>query len=255
MTILRAVMQKLLLKKTTASANKRWLISADQDQAYAALTQLQESRQLLEVIPAGANRSYQSMIIAIDVERNLVWLDDLFPNQHILETGDEITVRHHRNGEVLSFTTPVIAWGSSFGASGLAVILPEEADYKPRRATPRCDLANHTPISAKIRLLGQEACFGTVKDISYAGMCVLVPGNLLGQLHQGAVMPACEVHLGKELYIHCRARIKSFRLCREPYRATRISVEFIDLAPRRSAQLQQFVDRLTHPEHLALQAA
>lgn len=255
MTILRAVMQKLSLKKTTASANRFSQASADQENSYAALVQLQESRQLLEVIPAGATRSYQSMIIAIDVERNLVWLDDLFPNQHILETGDEITVRHHRNGEVLTFTTPVIAWGSSFGASGLAVILPEEAEYKPRRESPRCDLSNHTPISAKIRLLGQEACFGTVKDISYAGLCVMVPGNLLSQLHQGAIMPVCEVHLAKELYIHCRARIKSFRLCREPYRATRISIEFIDLAPRRSAQLQQFVDRLTHPEHLALHAA
>src|SRR5690606_14888754 len=137
MTILRAVMQKLSLKKPTASANKFSQASADQEHSYAALVQLQESRQLLEVIPAGATRSYQSMIIAIDVERNLVWLDDLFPNQHILETGDEITVRHHRNGEVLTFTTPVIAWGSSFGASGLAVILPEEADYKPKRTTPR----------------------------------------------------------------------------------------------------------------------
>lgn len=255
MTILRAVMQKLSLKKNTAPADQRSPNAADLNSSYAALVQLQESRQLLEVIPAGATRSYQSMIVAIDAERHLVWLDDLFPNQHILETGDEITVRHHRNGEVLTFTTPVIAWGSSFGASGLAVILPEEAEYKPRRATPRCDLSNHTPISAKIRLLGQEACFGTVKDISYAGLCVMVPGNLLGQLHQGAIMPACEVHLGKELYLHCRARIKSFRLCREPYRATRISIEFIDLAPRRSAQLQQFVDRLTHPEHLALHAA
>lgn len=245
MTLLRAVMQKLTTKKTTeANADSMARLNAAHER-YATLQQLQASRQILEVVPAGQQRSYQSMVIAIDIERNLLWMDDLFPAQNFLEVGDEITVRHHRNGEVLTFTTPIIAWGSRFGASGMAVVLPDSADYRPRRLSPRCDLSNHTPITAKIRLMGQEACYGTVKDLSGSGLCVLVPGNLLGQLHRDTVLPLCEVHLNKELHIYCRARVRSFRLCREPYRATRISLEFVDLQPRRQQQLQIFVDRLT----------
>lgn len=251
MTILRAVLQKISGKKTAVnSADDRKIIGPNLHGPHARLWQLQASRQLLEVIPRGHKSSYQSMIIALDEERGLLWLDELFPTPGLLEIGDEITVRHHRNGEVLSFTTPVIAWGSSFGASGMAVMLPEFADYQPRRTTPRCDLSNHTPISAKIRLLGQEACYGTVKDISSEGLCVLVPGNLLSQLHHGTIVPLCEVHLNKELHVHCRAQVRSFRLCREPYRATQISLEFIDLQPKRRTQLQQFIHRLT-PQPIA----
>ena len=245
MTLLRAVLQKLTTKTLTGSEAQHVAPLAAAHEGYATLQQLPANRQILEVVPAGQHRSYQSMIIAIDVERNLLWMDDLFPEQNFLETGDEITVRHHRNGEVLTFTTPIIAWGSRFGASGIAVVLPENVRYQPRRMSPRCDLSNHTPITAKIRLMGQDACYGTVKDLSGAGLCVLVPGNLLNQLHRDTAVPLCEVHLSKELHIYCRARVRAFRLCREPYRATRISLEFVDLQPRRQQQLQAFVDRLT----------
>lgn len=256
MTILRAVLQKFSGKKIPGDlAIETDIQTPDLHGPHGRLWQLQASRQLLEVVPRGHKQSYQSMIIAIDEARGLLWLDELFPEQKFLQVGDEICVRHQRNGELLTFTTSVIAWGSSFGASGIAVILPEFADYQPRRATPRCDLSQHTTISAKIRLLGQEACYGTVKDISYEGLCVQVPGNLLGQLHRGGVIPLCEVHLNKELHIHCRAQVRSFRLCREPYRATQISLEFVDLQPKRRVQLQQFIHRLTLQDQTDSRAA
>lgn len=242
MTILRAVLQKLTSTRKAEAANFS-LGGSAKPEAPAALHHLLQSRQLLEVTQPGRQRSYQSMIIAIDVERRLLWLDDLFPAQRLLEMGDEITVRHHRSGEVLSFTTPILAWGHSFGASGIAVALPELVDYQPRRQAPRCDLSGHTPITAKFRLLGQKASYGTVKDISTEGLCVLAPGNLLAHLHHGTVLPLCEVHLNKQLHIHCRALVRSFRLCREPFRATQISLEFIDLPPKRKLELREFVAR------------
>lgn len=254
MTLLRAVLQKITRKKAAGNEADMLMPFTLVQERYATLQQLQSNRQILEVIPANQHRSYQSMIIAIDPDRNVLWLDDLFPAQDFLEVGDDITVRHHRNGEVLTFTTPVIAWGSRFGASGIAVVLPERAEYQPRRISPRCDLSNHTPITAKIRLMGQDACYGTVKDLSGSGLCVMVPGNLLGQLHRDTVLPLCEVRLNKDLHIYCRARVRAFRLCREPYRATRISLEFVDLQPRRQQQLQAFVDRLT-PGYLSASRA
>lgn len=241
MTLLRAVLQKLTTRKATDGDTAPLV----QHNRHATLQQLQASKQILEVVPAGQQRSYQSMIIAVDGDRNLLWMDDLFPVQNDLEVGDEITVRHHRHGEILTFTTPIIAWGSRFGASGMAVVLPDHAEYRPRRTSPRCDLSNHTPITAKIRLMGQEACYGTVKDLSASGLCVLIPGNLLNQIHRDTVLPLCEVHLSNDLRIYCRARVKAFRLCREPYRATRVSLEFVDLQPRRQQQLEAFVERLT----------
>src|SRR5690606_1940748 len=88
---------------------------------YLPLWHLLNQRQMIEVKVEGCSSSYQTLVLAIDAERGLLWLDDLFPNQHALEVGDQITLRHLRSGEQLSFSSPIIAWGSTYGANGLAI--------------------------------------------------------------------------------------------------------------------------------------
>lgn len=208
---------------------------------YQALWELKKQRQLLEVKITGTSRSYQSMIMAIDLERGLLWLDDLFPQQLILDAGDELCIRHHRNTEELVISAPIVALGSSYGTSGIAIELPNFAYYQPRRRFPRYTIGHQSPLSVKIRPIGQEPSFGTLQDISVGGMRMMVAGNLLPHLRHGAVMPLCEVNLSEELQIRCRARICAFRMGRSPYRHTQISIEFIDLAEDKRAALGRFL--------------
>jgi c-di-GMP-binding flagellar brake protein YcgR len=208
---------------------------------YQSLQELQSQRQLLEVKITGSSRSYQSMIIAIDLERGLLWLDDLFPQQLILDAGDELCIRHHRNTEELVIHAPIVALGSSYGTSGIAVELPNFAYYQPRRRFPRYTVGHQSPLSVKIRPIGQEPSFGTLQDISVGGMRLMVAGNLLPHLRHGALMPLCEVNLSDDLHIRCRARICAFRMGRSPYRHTQISIEFIDLEEDRRAALGRFL--------------
>jgi c-di-GMP-binding flagellar brake protein YcgR len=250
MTLLQAVLQKLSLKKNTHAQTlpDAATRACPANERHELLHQLQAQRQLLEVVPQGSQRGYQSMIIAIDTTRRLLWLDDLFPPQRMLEVGDQITVRHHRDGELLTITTPIVAWGSDFGASGMAVMLPDQTSYQPRRAQLRYVLGEHMSITGKIRTLGEEPVYGTVEDLSAGGLRILVAGNLLSQIHHGAILPLCEVHLSRELQIRCRARVRAFRICRTPYRSTQISLEFVDLSAARQLQLQQFIEYLTNKD-------
>lgn len=208
---------------------------------YLPLWELQKQRQLLEVKITGASRIYQSMILALDVERGLIWLDDLFPQQHILDTGDEITLRHHRNGEQLVIGGPIVAMGSTYEASGFAISLPEFAYYMPRRSAPRYVIGHQSPLSVKIRTLGQEPSYGTLQDISTGGLRMIVAGNMLAHLRHGALLPMCEVDISDELQVRCRARICAFRMGRSPYRHTQISIEFIDLEEETRATLGRFL--------------
>lgn len=208
---------------------------------YLPLLELQNQRQLLEVKIIGASRVYQSMILAIDAERGLLWLDDLFPQQLLLETGDEITLRHHRNGEQLVIRSPVVAMGSTYDASGFAVTLPEFVYYMPRRSSPRYIVGHQSPLSVKIRTLGQEPSYGTLQDISTGGLRLIVAGNMLPYLRHGALLPMCEVDISDELQIRCRARICAFRIGRSPYRHTQISVEFIDMEEETRVALARFL--------------
>lgn len=210
---------------------------------YLPLWDLQKNRQLLEIKIGNATRIYQSMILAVDIERGLLWLDDLFPKQFLLDIGDEISLRHHRNGEHLVVRAPVVALGSTFGAAGFAIELPEFANYTPRRAYPRYAIGHESPLSVKIRTLGQEPCYGTLQDISGGGLRLMVAGNLLPYLRHGALLPLCEVALSDELQIRCKARICAFRMGRSPYRHTQISVEFLDLEEEKRAALTRFLQQ------------
>jgi c-di-GMP-binding flagellar brake protein YcgR len=223
---------------------------------YLPLAELQNQRQLLEVKITGASRVYQSMILAIDAERGLLWLDDLFPQQLLLDAGDEITLRHHRNGEQLVIRAPVVAMGSTYDASGFAITLPEFVYYMPRRTSPRYIIGHQSPLSVKIRTLGQEPSYGTLQDISTGGLRLIVAGNMLPYLRHGALLPMCEVDISDELQIRCRARICAFRIGRSPYRHTQISVEFIDMEEETRTALARFLreSQLRHSELYAPQS-
>lgn len=224
----------------TGGANPAPIIPAQ----YLPLWNLQQHRQLLEVKLGDTSRIYQSMIIALDIDRGLLWLDDLFPQQLLVEVGDDISLRHHRNGEQLVIRAKVVALGTNFGATGLAIMLPDHALYAPRRRAPRFSVNRDNPLMVKIRTLGQEPCYGTLQDISTGGIRLNVAGNMLGQLRHGAILPLCEVELDDELQIRCRAKVCAFRMNRSPYRSTQISIEFLDLADNKRAELAQFLGRM-----------
>jgi len=208
---------------------------------YLPLWQLYKQRQLLEVKLDGASRSYQTMILAMDIERGLIWFDDLFPQQLLLETGDPVCVRHHQGSESLSVHGAVIALGADYGATGFALLLPEAASYQPRRTDPRFTLNGDTPTLVKLRTLGAEPCIGTLQDISAGGMKLHVAGNMLAQLRHGTLLPLLEFKLENQLQIRCRAKVCAFRFTRAPYRCTQISLEFVDLDEEKRNQLTKFL--------------
>lgn len=250
-------LDKLFKKSARSESGKLIVAGADSaplaidiPEQYLPLVELQDHRQLLEVKITGTSRVYQSMILAIDVERGLLWLDDLFPQQLLLDEGDEITLRHHRNGEQLVIRAPIVAMGSTYAASGFAITLPEFVYYMPRRSSPRYVIGHHSPLTVKIRTLGQEPSYGTLQDISTGGLRLIVAGNMLPYLRHGALLPMCEVDVSDELHIRCRARICAFRIGRSPYRHTQISVEFIDLEEETRVALARFLHEslLSHDE-------
>lgn len=231
------------LNKPTPPARMR---RADIPDQYAPLWQLFDQRQFLEVRIGDAISRYQTLILAIDVQRNILWLDDLFPNNYALDVGDEICISHHIKGLQLSFNAHIIAFADAYGAQGFAVELPQEISYQPRRQHRRAAMGDTAKFGAKIRPIGQEISYANILDVSAGGVRVSVAGNLLRQLRHGALLPLCELQLSEDFAIRCSARIKSFRLVRAPSRATQISLEFADLTPDSQAKLEQFINNMLY---------
>ena len=61
---------------------------------YAALERLRAAHEWLDVKITKTKRSYQSLILAIDIENNELLVDELYPGEELehVETGDTIEV-------------------------------------------------------------------------------------------------------------------------------------------------------------------
>jgi len=214
------------------------------------LIQLQQSHQLLEVKWGSSSRVYQTLILAVDIQRGLIWIDELFPQQYALDIGDSLTLRHHHKGEELVLETHVVAMGDQFGTQGIAITIPEQIQWQPRRHQTRFALGGASTL-VKIRPLGEEATYGKLQDISTGGFSVTVSGNLLGKLSHGALLPLCELTLDDQIQLRCKGRVCAFRMQREPFRSTRICVQFVDLPEKMRIELMNCLNRLNnHPQEL-----
>ncbi len=263
MAIMQSVLQKFASRaKNSAQAQKR-VNQAGNPRAqpielapqYLELEQLCSQRQLLKVAVTGYTGSYQSMILAIDQERSLIWLDDLFPSQRHLSAGDDLEISHHRNGELISFKAPILALGQRFGATGIALALPVEAPrYRPRRQWPRLELSTRQALSATLAIAGKGPVQARVLNISAGGLRLALAGNWLSHFRHGELLPLCELTLLAGIKIRCRARVCAFNISQNPRRQTEVSLAFKNLDPVVQQNLRHYIAARTALK-LAAQAA
>jgi c-di-GMP-binding flagellar brake protein YcgR len=134
--------------------------------------------------------------------------------------------------------------GNQFGTQGIALSIPEQIQWRPRRRQTRFGLSGVSTL-VKIRTLGAEPCYGKLQDISTGGFSVSLSGNLLAQLRHGALLPLCEMTLDDQIHIRCKGRVCAFRIEREPFRSTRICVQFVDLPEKMHIELMNCLERLS----------
>lgn len=200
-------------------------------------TQLCNSRQLLEVRIDNRPSSFQSMILAVDTDRGLLWLDQLTPATLPLTEGQWLTLKHHRQGEVLTLRVPVIS-DQSKNRNAIAVLMPDEASYRPRRVWQRFEPGSRSLV-ARIRAIGNSPTEARIVNISAGGLRVALTGNHLHLYRRDTYLPLCQVKISQYLQINQPAKVKSVRLVREPYRHTQVSLEFTDTSNSARAQLEQ----------------
>lgn len=246
MAILQAVLQRFSRKVEGPAAPFSATNLADQINACAPLFELQERRQLIEIVCERSGESFQSMVLSIDVTAGTLELDELFPTPktHGLCPGDLLTFKHHNGGQLLTFTTPLESIMQTLDAPLYTLILPESVAYRQRRIAPRMTLSRQQPLTVRLQSPWRTAWYATANNISHGGMRLIIGGNVLDQLEPASLIPLCEFNLHQELNIRCQGRVRGFRFIRRPYRHTEISLEFIDLGPQQQRQLQHFIEKI-----------
>ncbi|MBU2887269.1 flagellar brake protein [Gilvimarinus agarilyticus] len=247
MSLLERILGKLSDRGTsheaeiTASQNKSASFKTESS-SHELLLSLCRSRQLLEVLIDNRGTSFQSMILAVDTERGMLWLDQLTPSTLALMEGQSLTLRHQRHSEVLTLRLPVIS-DQSQSRNAIAVLLPSKVEYRPRRSWLRYE-PGYDSLKATIRTIGNAPTEANIVNISGGGMRLRLKGNQLHSYRRDAHLPLCQVRLSHQIQVNCQAKVKSVRLVREPFRHTQVSLEFTDMTPSARIQLNNQLSNL-----------
>lgn len=207
------------------------------------LQQWLESRQLLAI--ESTQGTEQTMILAIDRQRGVLWLDECVPGHHRLRPGDTVTLCHHSGTQLILAHTEILGQRAYDNTAALAVRLPPTLQSQPRRREWRY----HPPkgsMSARIRAVGGEPLSVSIINLSAGGMRLSIRGNQRYHMRPGALLPLCQFELGGLCRVRCRARVKACRLERHPNRHTQVSLEFVDIGSAQRAAIVDHLNRLAH---------
>lgn len=218
------------------------------------LLDLFEQRQRLEVYFEGSQRSYQTLILSIDDENGVIWFDDLFPSQRLLETGSQLEFIYRSREKQLKFTATVIATGEHLGIHGFAITFPHNPVWHSRRQYRRLNLFGASALSGKLRAFNDDVRYGTIENLSAGGMCILLAGSLEDFFQPGEELPLCEFMLN-DIRIQARARVRGLSPNRTPYRSTRLRLEFLALSEEKRAVIDDFINRNSSVKNFRQRAA
>ena len=256
MVLLKRFVRKLKAQPTESTPKETTAPKFDPE-LVAPLKELLERRQLLRVsrtMGGGIEEaiSYQSLLLALDVERGLIWLDHLFPAAPNLKAGETLVLSHSRGTEITRFSGQVVGPDAAGTAGALALSLPRQVYQGPRRRWPRLAVFGWHPISAQLAVPGLSLLNGEVLDLSAQGLRLSLSGDRRAFLKHRDILPLCEFKVHAGLRLRCRVQVCGHGLNAKPWRQTQVSLRFVDLTPDKRRLLADFVEeRMMHPSHAA----
>lgn len=157
----------------------------------ANLRQLQQNHDPLIITFHERNQRFQSYVIEVDRDKNLLILDELMPNdgERYLANGEAFNVEAFHEGVRVAWTCEQsVRITDHEGARCYFSPMPLEVTYHQRRSAFRAPLKQSELI--KIELAGDKlrtALPGHLLDISATGCKLRFPGNITGSLQAGQV--------------------------------------------------------------------
>lgn len=157
----------------------------------ANLRQLQQNHDPLIITFHERNQRFQSYVIAVDREKNLLILDELVPSdgERYLTSGEAFNVEAFHDGIRVAWKCEQsVRIAEHEGARCYFSPMPLEVTYHQRRSAFRAPLKQTELI--KVELAGDKlrtAHAGHLLDISATGCKLRFPGNISSSLQAGQV--------------------------------------------------------------------
>lgn len=157
----------------------------------ANLRQLQQDHDPLIITFHERNQRFQSYVIEVDSDNNLLILDELMPSdgERYLMSGEVFSIESFHDGVRVAWKCEQdVRIAEHQGARGYFCPMPTEVLYHQRRSAYRAPLKQAELI--KIELVGNKLRTpipGQLLDISATGCKLRFPGNISSSLQAGQV--------------------------------------------------------------------
>jgi len=158
---------------------------------HASLRTLMDSHDPLLVSFADRNQRFQSFVVEVNRERNLIALDELIPNdgERFLQNGESFRIEAFHEGVRIAWECTQNAFFAEIdGARCYWLPVPNEVLYHQRRNAFRASVSQSQPVAVEIAGDKLKAPLkGSLIDISATGCKVRLDGNVSDRLQAGQV--------------------------------------------------------------------
>lgn len=164
------------------------------DQIVNLLSDIELSTPLCTVQIDGAAQEYNSSILGIKAEKNLIILDELVPKEGNaeLQKSRSLKLSTYHKGIHLSFNLSGIELGHSRGISYYKAVLPDRIFYPQRRRSPRIEISTIDIAFSGIAERTGISVSGYLFDLSRGGAGIDLPVNR-ARVQRGDTIKNCQI--------------------------------------------------------------
>lgn len=213
-------------------------------QIIGLLRRVRDQRVLLSVRVPGHNGTFNSLLLEVDPDRNVILLDELNPQagHELVLQAKQVRVQCQCQGVELGFVCAVEIVQGQSGISIYRSAVPDSINYMQRRGSyrVRVGMSMSVPISLPLETVKTDL-EGQLFDLSIGGLGASLP--LEPRLRHGQIIETCTIHLPKKESIQVELEIRFIRID-EQHHTQRVGAAFRHLSPHQTNRMRRFVTHL-----------
>lgn len=240
MAILKSLIARLLPQR-----DKQGSEQLDQ---YQRLEKLRVSHDWIGVTFVKNKRSYQSLILEIDIENSELVIDDLYPPEHLeaIETGDRVEVSSQSRRVLVNFYSRILAREMRTDNNGEAMPcyrleLPEEVGNNLSRSAYRVYVDNEQELALEMYLEDKPLADVRVINLSSEGLKISFAEDVEGQFAANQRFPNSIIRLPDEVDIDCDIELLNIYKIRTPHPHSLAGGKLTIHSPQQLNKLQQYL--------------
>lgn len=209
------------------------------------LYRLQRAHTLLSVRVPGNDRSYNSIIIDVDADKNQMLLDVLYPDSGHKEVMKlkEFSITAHHEGIKLGFKGYIKELVNDDGKPAYLINYPPALIYHQQRAAYRATVSMGDNVGIKVSNEDNKTSKGLISDLSLGGLGLSFEVKNAMPFKNGMILPTCQFATPGKPNFECSLEVRNVHPD-DNNRFVHIGTRFVKLGKQEERQIQKFVVQL-----------